>query len=729
MPDTNNLKDELLQIFKDIRDSLYKELQNGGFSHSTQDPTLHKHAREMSAQLARDARLYGFSKTELEERKKLVTAIFRAEASIFDLKKKLKEDITDKEKNLLEFQLEAQETALRAARESLKLNNKTFEVRTKTVEVEKLYLDLMQKALFFEQEALKAGKSGDAFRKSAALQAADALKMQANAALNLSKTVQAQQQKMLIQKKAAALFGLSPDAVENMQLSISMIAKSGLLAFLTLAETLIHVISYLNELRLSAGLAASQMGQLVGLSFKGGFAGLGSGVIAAPGTIAKDVGALVREYGSLDNVTSDVISSQLKLTQVYGLSQPQAAHLGRLIDYMSDRTAGAASHVISFARALGTANNIPVTQMVEDLANNTEIFARYGERGAQSFIKAGAAARQMGITLGQLDTLQNNLLANPEQFLVGLQQLRQFGINLNNPAELLRLANTPGASQQFAQALQRQLGGIRFENLSRIQQNMLSQTLGLDPETIQRLTGSFRTGIRGQLKQPTGEAYSGEGFDNLLSSMGSLTDAIKQATSSLKNIGMLVLGLLGTVGLVSRVGGLLGGIGRFFVGAGAAGTAAGVGEGATIGGGLLSGLAGKIIPGLGVGLMAGSQVLDIAKGQSIGQVLKSHMFQDIGMALGGIVGGIAGGGVGALPGIAIGGALGTLADSLIGHGTSASSQAMSAPTDNVQLSINTKPLEEKLDNLMDMFKNGSIRVEIDGRKVGSMIAASFPRHA
>ena len=544
----------------------------------------------------------------------------------------------------------------------------------------------------------------------------------------------------LVQKRQAKLsagveklFGINIETMKQEIEEIGTIAEGPLGIFFLMGFALKGAVGELNALRREAKTTFTQTIGLAKIGGGGLLQALSGGTIATLGQTSEAVGALVQSYGRLDFLSKDLVASQLQLTQVYGLQQEEAAHLVRELDFMGNRSDKFVKNTLDFARALAKANSIGVGQLMEDMAKNSELLARYGNEGAEAFVRAAASARKIGIELSDLDKFADTTL-DIEGFLSSVQRVRTLGVNITNPTKLMQLANANDL-EGLGRELQRQIGGVDFARLTRIQQHALEQALGLSAETIQRITHSARFGQTGALKAPTEEDRRGQLMDNLTATLGNLSSSL----SGLTHVLGLLIGAFALKGLAGPAGAWLGSmlpglgsiplLGRFFKSSAVA-SAAGAAAEAPIAAAapkLMGGFGLRGLGNLGGGIALGAGAFDIGKalltGGNVGEALNRNKFLGLGALAGSIIPG-----VGTLLGAGVGGLADLIVNSLSSQSPTSSPNAQT-PGQPIAVEVDTKGIEMRLDELITMFQNGSIAVNLDGRKIGKLLATTYPRTA
>jgi len=117
----------------------------------------------------------------------------------------------------------------------------------------------------------------------------------------------------------------------------------------------------------------------------------------------------------------------------------------------------------------------------------SEIYARNGARFADSFTKAAIASKKIGVDLGKIDQIGDNIIGDFEGFLEKQAELGAMGFNFDS-SRLAQVAES-GDTGALMTELRSQLAaqGKDLQNLRRSEQLSLSNAFGIPMAELQRL--------------------------------------------------------------------------------------------------------------------------------------------------------------------------------------------------------------------------------------------------
>ena len=256
----------------------------------------------------------------------------------------------------------------------------------------------------------------------------------------------------------------------------SIIASTGFIGLIAAAVGLI--VKYLVdtvkrgiELRRELGTSAVQTAKLQYNMEKAAFSAAMYGGTMQQGRDA--VKALVVETGRISDITGESAIAMGKFVANTGLGGGEAAKLAKALRLVNGQSLATNLNLLSSVDNLAEANGIVSSKVFQDLASNTELFARAGAAGAQSLAKAAIEAAKIGTSLSALDQIADNLL-DVQQTIRRSQQLSRL---LGRSIDLTRaigLANDPTQIGALQQELQNQFAGVDISR-NRFVQNQLKQ--------------------------------------------------------------------------------------------------------------------------------------------------------------------------------------------------------------------------------------------------------------
>jgi hypothetical protein len=219
--------------------------------------------------------------------------------------------------------------------------------------------------------------------------------------------------------------------------------------------------------------------------------GKDQGVAVTREDFAKAFNAQAAQFGSVNAKTlgPQSIIDVAETMRVYGLGADEAARLQRNIGRANGYSKTMTHNVYETVKAFAKVNDLNPADVMKDLAENSEAYARYASRGAQSLLEATTRARQLGVTLESTETFANRLVDDFEGSLKMQAELQTVipGIDLSG----VTYAAQFGGPEQIQHALESAFGAAGLQRLStapRSIQNLISRSTGMSLSDIQGLS-------------------------------------------------------------------------------------------------------------------------------------------------------------------------------------------------------------------------------------------------
>lgn len=204
---------------------------------------------------------------------------------------------------------------------------------------------------------------------------------------------------------------------------------------------------------------------------------------------ASNLKALSAEMGGTESATFNAqLQTNLMATNL-GISGQEAAKLSGSFARLNGGSLETAGNLADSARNLARANNIPVAQMMGDVAGSAEEFALFGKEGGKNIIQAAGAAAKLGTNMKTLSGIADGLLDFESSITKELELGAMLGknINLNKARQLAYDGDLAGAAQETL----KQVGGIAaFNKMDYYQKKQTADLLGVSVEEFQKMAAN-----------------------------------------------------------------------------------------------------------------------------------------------------------------------------------------------------------------------------------------------
>ncbi len=261
----------------------------------------------------------------------------------------------------------------------------------------------------------------------------------------------------------------------------------------TMAGALAAVTSFLSkslEVKQSLGTSAVESARLAGnMSAAGATAKLLGG---SSEQAQAAVSAMVDEFGSLSVVSLETSLSLGKMVASSGLTGENAAKLLKSMDSISGASVETNIALIESAEALARAEGVAPGKVLNDIASDTETFAKFGKDGGQNLIKAGIAAAKLGMSMSDIAGIANNLLDFESSIEKQMEASMLLGrqINLDKAREL----SLTGDLEGLAKEVKNQVGSeAEFNAMNVVQRQALADAIGTSVADLGKMVAGEKT--------------------------------------------------------------------------------------------------------------------------------------------------------------------------------------------------------------------------------------------
>lgn len=295
---------------------------------------------------------------------------------------------------------------------------------------------------------------------------------------------------------------------------------------------------------------------------------------------AEAAGAIVDEFGSLNDVSADTVKAMGSFEKGLGISMSTSAKLMKNMQTVSGLTQEQSIELIKSGAAMAKINGVAPGAIMEDIANNTEEFAKYGRDGGKNMIRAAIHAKKLGMELSTLTKTSDSLLDFESSIQAEMEASMLIGkqMNLNKAREKALSGDLAG----MAEEIKKQVGGqAEFEKMNVIQREALAASVGMNAAELGKMM-SGEVAVKGEMDKIDAEEVLSKDLNdtslalrNLMTvenalkvAVGILTVAIGLNTLSQGGLGKMFKGFGGKMGKhFSGLGGKMATLGTTMTGA------------------------------------------------------------------------------------------------------------------------------------------------------------------
>ena len=184
------------------------------------------------------------------------------------------------------------------------------------------------------------------------------------------------------------------------------------------------------------------------------------------------------------NMASNILDSSMAM----GLSNEEGAKLYGTLMKIGDLSFDQAEKLAESTYQLAQANDVAPSAVMKDIANNTEVFAKFTKDGGGNIAKAAVQARKLGISLSDVADIASSLLDFQSSLSAEVEASIMLGRQLNFQ-KARELALTGDMSGMMDNVLEQLGGEAEWNKLNMLQRESIAKSLGKDVATMSKLVG------------------------------------------------------------------------------------------------------------------------------------------------------------------------------------------------------------------------------------------------
>ena len=262
----------------------------------------------------------------------------------------------------------------------------------------------------------------------------------------------------------------------------------------TLAKLWTDIAKAVAETRKDLGVSAWEAAKLnvsfKGLEFAGKAFGLEMSDIKASFKAARD---------DLGATTDEALGLSLNLAKVAMESGTTASELTTILSTMESVSSASREvllNQIEMNRQLIEQAGLAPGDIFSEIAQQTEFFAQFAKEGGDNMIRAGIAAKQLGLDMSAVKGITESLL-NFESSIAGQLEASMLlgrAINLDRARQLALTGDQEGMMREIL----KQVGGeAEFNKMNVLQRDALAKSVGVSVEQLSRLVRNNTAGAVG----------------------------------------------------------------------------------------------------------------------------------------------------------------------------------------------------------------------------------------
>jgi len=276
---------------------------------------------------------------------------------------------------------------------------------------------------------------------------------------------------------------------------------------------------------------------------------------------------LGKQLGGIGNVTSGMALDAGIMAYNFNLSGDEAGYLSVAFGKLQGQSYETGKNTIEFVRQLSYANGVAPSQVMKDIAHNTEAMALFSKDGGKNIATAALQAAKLGVNLSTTAKLAEHLLDYQSSVDDEMEASVLLGrqLNLGKARELAYNNDIAGATNEALKAV----GGIgEWEKMSYYQRQATAKALGISAEEMQQMVSHQKdlngmNGVSNQLYSQTADTLSAianttlgkitGGLGGMLTTLGNVNFGFQAFGYNMFGKGGAIPALLRWLGLMKSV--------------------------------------------------------------------------------------------------------------------------------------------------------------------------------
>ena len=177
-----------------------------------------------------------------------------------------------------------------------------------------------------------------------------------------------------------------------------------------------------------------------------------------------------------------------------GMTTGEASKLVGMFTTIGGLTEEQATNLAKSAESLAVANGVAPGVILEDIAKNSEVFAKFSGSGADELAKGAIQARKLGIELSDVASSMEGMLNFQDSLNNEIEASILLGrnVNLQKARELALSGDTLG----FQQEILKQIGSqAEFDKMNVLQKQALAKATGMNVEQLSKMISKEKEAV------------------------------------------------------------------------------------------------------------------------------------------------------------------------------------------------------------------------------------------
>lgn len=199
--------------------------------------------------------------------------------------------------------------------------------------------------------------------------------------------------------------------------------------------------------------------------------------------------AFAKEFGTVNNLSAKSALNLRIMEKRFGISADNAAKTVKAMSNISSLSNDALISQLGSTAQLARQAGVAPAQVMEDIANNAELFAKFGKDGGDNLMKAAVEAAKLGISLSDVSASMESMLNFEDSITKQMEAEVLLGrqLNLDKARELSLDGDAIGLQKELVNLVGSE---SELNSLNQIQRTALADALGISLEKMASIVGA-----------------------------------------------------------------------------------------------------------------------------------------------------------------------------------------------------------------------------------------------
>ena len=236
---------------------------------------------------------------------------------------------------------------------------------------------------------------------------------------------------------------------------------------------------------------------------------------------------IASEFGSFSNATAATTLQASNLVANFGLATDSVGTLARQMQAVGAGSLESALNSVELQANMARAADVPVGEVMNDVAKNTEFFAKFAKDGGANVTAAAIAAKKLGLELSNVASIADSLLNFEDSITKQMEAEVLLGreLNLEKAREMVFNNDIAGAMGEIS----RLVSPEEFAQMDAIRRRALAESVGLQVDQMAKAISGGATGGGITPAMRTGGAVAGGGGAD---KMDTLIEAVTEGNAN-----------------------------------------------------------------------------------------------------------------------------------------------------------------------------------------------------